>query len=99
MISEIKNKIQDSSSTRAEKIQVLTMAPENWSRKKVSEVFGVSERLARDDKQQGSNSGVCSLPPPRKGNLCQKKLLKKLLSFTKTISTAESCQELKIGLV
>ena len=91
MIPKIKNKIQDSSSTRAEKIQVLTMAPENWSRKKVSEVFGVSERLARDAKQQGSNSGVCSLPPLEKENLCQKKLLRKLLSFTKTISTAESC--------
>ena len=81
MISKIKNKIQDSSSTRAEKIQVLTMAPENWSRKKVSEVFGVSERLARDAKQQGSNSSVCSLPPPRKGKSLSEETVEKVTQF------------------
>ena len=81
MISKIKNKIQDSSSTRAEKIQVLTMAPENWSRKKVSEVFGVSEKLARDAKQQGSNSGVCSLPPPRKGKSLSEETVEKVTQF------------------
>ena len=45
MIFKVKEKLQNPTSTRAEKIHVLTLAPETWSRKKVSNVFEVSERL------------------------------------------------------
>ena len=34
MIGKMKEKIQCSNSTRAEKMQILTLAPNNWSRKK-----------------------------------------------------------------
>jgi len=66
MIAKMKNKIQSDSSTRAEIVQVLMMAPDTWSIKKVTKVFQVSERMAR---QLEMTSGICSLPPPRKGKL------------------------------
>ena len=63
MTEKMKEKIQ-SNSTRAEKMQILTLAPNNWLRKNVSEVFAVSERLVRQARQLESTSGVLSKPQP-----------------------------------
>ena len=80
-ISKIKEKIHNPNSIRAQKIQVLTMAPNNWSRKKVSDLFKVSERFVRDAKQQERSNGVCSLPPPRKGKLLPEDTIQKVAEF------------------
>ena len=79
MISKIKEKIHSPNSTRAQKVQVLTMAPNHWSRKKVEDFFDVSERLVRDAKQQERNNGFCSLPPLRKGKLLLKDTIQKVV--------------------
>jgi len=39
MIGKVKQKIQSDSSTRTEKVQVLTISPDSQSRTKVSKVF------------------------------------------------------------
>ena len=81
MIFKIKEKLQNPTSTRVEKIQVLTLAPETWSRKKVSNVFEVSERLVRDAKQQEIQNGIFSLPPPRKGKTLSSETVEKVTKF------------------
>jgi len=48
MISRMKKITNSTSSTRAHKIQVLSLAPSCWSRTKVADIFNVSERMVRD---------------------------------------------------
>ena len=81
MIFKIKEKLHNPTSTRAEKIQVLTLAPETWSRKKVSNVFEVSERLVRDAKQQEIQNRIFSLPLPRKGKTLSPETIEKVLKY------------------
>ena len=42
--NKIKSKIHNEETTRAEKLQILTLVPSEWSRKKAAEIFEVSER-------------------------------------------------------
>lgn len=67
MILKMKEKICNSNSTRAEKIQILTMAPSNWSKRKTMEEFSVTDRMVRVARLLETTNGICSLPPPRKG--------------------------------
>ena len=81
MIEKMKEKIHCSISTKAEKMQILTLAPNNWPRKKVSEVFAVSERLVRQARQLESISGVLSKPQPRKGKMLSEGIIQKVKEF------------------
>ena len=63
MISRMKKITNSTSSTRAQKIQVLSLAPSCWSFTKVADVFNVSERMVHD----ACSIEIFSLPPPQKG--------------------------------
>ena len=67
--SKIKRKIHEPGSSRATKIQLLTMIPGEhaWSRKAASSYFEVSEYLIREARKQEREFGVNSVPPPRQG--------------------------------
>jgi len=47
MLSKIATKSQNNNSTRAEKLLILTITPDNWSRGKAASVFSVSEKMVR----------------------------------------------------
>ena len=57
------------------------MASKNWSRKKVSELFSVSEGLVIDARQQEKSNGVCCRPPPHKGKLLPESTIQKFVQF------------------
>ena len=59
------------------------MAPKNWLRKNVSEVFNVSERSVGDARQQEKSNGFCSLPSPCKGKLLPEGTIKNVVEFYK----------------
>ena len=80
MISKMKEKI-NSNRRRAEKIQVLTMALSNWSKKKMMEEFSVSDRMVRTARTLESTSGICSLLPPRKGKCLSTDAIEKVKCF------------------
>ena len=67
IMEKVKQKIQDADLTRAQRIQLLTISPPDWSRKKIAEFFSVSERSIRNACALESESGILSMPAPRKG--------------------------------
>ena len=81
MINKMKEKIHDNETTRAETLQILTLTPNNWSRKKAAQVFDVSERTIRVARELEESSGVFSFPPPRKGRSIPDDTMKKVLEF------------------
>ena len=80
MTSKMKEKL-NSNCTRAEKIQVLTIAPSNSSKSKMMEEFSVSYRMVKTARTLESTSGICSLPPPRKGKCLSTDAIKKVKCF------------------
>ena len=77
MISRMKKITNSTSSTRAHKIQVLSLAPSCWSRTKVADIFNVSERMVRDAHW----IEIFSLPPPQKGKTVKECVVQKVKEF------------------
>lgn len=63
----MKEKLSTTNSQR-EKIQILTLVPSSWSRKKIREEFNVSEYTARKAKELVTEKGILAMPEPRKGH-------------------------------
>ena len=61
----MKEKLKDA--TSSEKIQILTLIPDSWSRKYCAEYFGVSEYLIRTARELKKNNGILSKLAPKKG--------------------------------
>ena len=57
------------STTKSERLRILTILPKSWSRRKVAKVFGVSRYLARRGKMLVAEKGVLSSPNPKLGSL------------------------------
>lgn len=51
-----------------EKVQMLTLAPEEWSLRKKSNQFHVSRYLVKKAQQQKSEFGILSSPPKKVGH-------------------------------
>lgn len=68
LVEMIKEKLE-TPVTRREKIQLLTLAPISWSRKKVAEEFSVAEYTVRKARELLKEEGIIALPDPRKGKL------------------------------
>ena len=66
LIDLIKDKLQNV--TRREKIQLLTLVPLNWPKKKVCETFQVTDYAVRQSRKLLQDKGIFSLPNIRKGN-------------------------------
>ena len=61
LMYEIKNKISETDSY-CHKVQMLTLAPKSWTRKKISSYFEVSEYLVRTARKVKNENGILSLP-------------------------------------
>ena len=64
-----------------EKIQILTLVPEVWSRKKSASVFGVSEYLIRKSKTQKVEKGILSLPGQKMGKRVSGETMNQVKTF------------------
>ena len=56
-----------STSSNSEKIQILTLVPDSWSRKDCAEYFNVSEYLIRSARNLKQKKGILAKPDPKKG--------------------------------
>ena len=61
----MKEKLVTTSNT--EKLQILTLVPNSWSRKYCSEYFGVSEYLIRSARELKQRKGILPQPSQKKG--------------------------------
>ena len=61
----MKEKLANASTS--EKIQIMTLAPDSWSRDHCSKFFKVSEYIVRTARELKKVSGILSKPPPKKG--------------------------------
>ena len=100
IVNKIKSKIHNEETTRAEKLQILTLVPSEWSRKKAAEIFEVSERTVRKARNLEEH-GIFFLPPPPKGKSTAIETINKVQhwSFIKTMKIAKYYVELKTELV
>ena len=64
IVQQLKEKLQ-STTSRSERLRVLTVLPKSWSIKKIANVFGVSRYLARKAKTLVTEKGVLSSPNPK----------------------------------
>jgi len=71
MINQLKDKFK-SCKLRSEKIQVLTVLPKSWTRRKVVEEFQVSEYMVRKAKTLVSEKGIMSTSNPKLGKILSK---------------------------
>ena len=53
--------------TRQEKIKLLTLMPESWSRKKTVDTFGVTDHMVRRSRQLKREKGILADPDTKKG--------------------------------
>ena len=65
LVQQLKEKFN--STTRSERLRILTILPKSWSRRKFAKVFGVSRYLARRAKMLVAEKGVLSSPSPKLG--------------------------------
>lgn len=56
-------------SSRKEKIQLLTLVPDSWSKQKTQKIFGVSEYLVRRARLLKKEKGILSDPDRKLGQL------------------------------
>ena len=60
LLADLKQKLHLFSQSK--KIQILTLALENWSIKTTSIEFGLSERMVKQDRKLKSESGILAIP-------------------------------------
>lgn len=66
MMQQLKEKY-NSSTSRSERMRILTLLPRSWSIKKAANVFGVSKYLIRQAKKLVAEKGIMSSPNPKCG--------------------------------
>ena len=66
MILQLKEKFQ-TTAKRSEQVQILTVLPRSWARKRIQSEFGVTDYMARKSKQLVKEKGVLSTPDPKPG--------------------------------
>lgn len=67
MIKRLKEKFNDKNTTRAEKIQILTIMPSTWNNKKNMEVMGSTDYMTRSAKELVESNGILSMSGPKHG--------------------------------
>ena len=77
----LKSKINNPETTRAKKIQMLTMVPLSWSRQKVAEYFGVSLYMVRTARNLLHHHGILTMPPPRQGKTLDQDIEARVINF------------------
>lgn len=67
ILSGLKEKIHHEGSTRATKVQILTVLPLYWSNKKVCQEMDVTQGMAKQAKELRRTKGILSMPDVRQG--------------------------------
>ena len=80
MILQLKEKFRETTK-RSEQVQILTVLPRSWTRKRIQNEFGVSEYMARKSKQLVREKGVLSSPDPKPGHSLPSATLKQVADF------------------
>ena len=81
MIRQLKEKFH-STTSRSERMRVLTVLPQSWSTRKVAKVFGVSRYLVTKAKQLVAEKGILSSPNPKGGMTLPVKLKTSIFVMT-----------------
>ena len=80
MIHQLKEKFRETTK-RSEQVQILTVLPRSWTRKRIQNEFGVSEYMARKSKQLVREKGVLSSPVPKPGHSLPFATVKQVTDF------------------
>lgn len=83
IIMRLKSKFNDDETSYAERIQILTIMPTNWSINKISEIMGSSVHITKIANKLETKSGILSIRGPKTG---KNKKLKSKHVFSKLIS-------------
>ena len=67
LLEMMKDKLSSNIKTR-EQIQLMTIAPCSWSRKKISEYFNVSEYVVREARSLVEQHGILAIPDKKQGH-------------------------------
>ncbi|CAN8008965.1 unnamed protein product [Ixodes pacificus] len=79
-MQDVKNKF-DPEKNREKKLQLLTWAPFSWSREKIMNFFGASERQARQAVKVRSESGILGTVPKRRGRSVSEEVKASIMEF------------------
>ena len=69
--------------SRSEKIRILTIYADSWSRRKIMEKFGCSQRMATQAKHLVLEKGILSTPNPKLGKALPVEITEMIISFYK----------------
>lgn len=78
-------------SSRQKQIQLLTLAPESWSIKRISEEFGVTEYLVRRSRELKKESGILAEPHAKVGKALSSKIEELVLNFYQNDEYSRMC--------
>ena len=67
LMEKIKEKIYKPETKHSEKIQLLTLVPNSWSRNDIVKYFHVTDYMVKSARSLLTTDGICSKPPTRKG--------------------------------
>ena len=70
----MKEKLKENTLPTCKRIQLLTMAPLDWSRKRVATFFEVSEYQVREARKLAEEKGILALPDPKRGRSLSKEV-------------------------
>lgn len=80
IICQLKEKFHTSTS-RSEKVQILTILPKSWSIRKIEREFKASNFMVRKAKQLVKEKGILSSPNPKPGKTLNEKLANTVREF------------------
>ena len=80
IIMQLKEKFR-TTMKRSEQMQILTVLPQSWTRKRIQAEFGVSDYMARRSKQLVRDKGILSSPDPKAGPSLPSETVKLVINF------------------
>ena len=89
MLAEVKQKISNVS--RREKIKLLTLVPQSWSKEKVCNEFNVSEYLVRASRKLKQEKGILSDPGSKKGKIISPDVSNRIHEFYQSDEFSRMC--------
>ena len=94
VLEQIKKKISKSTN-KQERIQLIILAQEFWSRRDLIREFDCSEREAREAKDLVANSGVFSIPTKKRGKLLPADIVNSVKIFYERVDISRIMPGLK----
>ena len=77
----VKEKLSDASLKSSEKIQILTLAPSNWSKEKTAAFFNVTDYQVKAARSLFKDRGILSKPDPKKGVSLPENVIQEVIDF------------------